>query len=475
MGTLRSASCTPPVSAASHVDHDFISRARGVLTGAIPAKGLLGTITHHSTNGYINDVLSHLAETGNSTRPVAARLQSRPENMARLIQDDTCMAVGAARHGAAYRFSEKPHQYRRPKPFKLDSVQERAALTEIQRLYHKCGAIELAPEHDGDRALRPGAAKYELQPMPHGQWPRERPVPVLYSPDAVERYNRAQMKQFQARVTAGKPLRDFESGVFVVGKSDGGYRLCTDFRALNKFSVKTKFQMEGVQEVSELIQRNDYGMLIDLKDCYLTLGLHPSHRKYTRFRSPDGTRFQWKTVSFGASEAPRICTKILRPIIRILKSLGVRCLIYLDDLLILHQDRVQLAKSMAVAMELLQHEVGLQLKLSKGQLTPSQRFQCLGVVWDTKAMTCHIPLKRMKALQSTALRLLRASGPSTSGKGSTILLKNDDTSVSNSLPNLKVSSASPAVRPVFNRDLGRFLGQVVSTMRAIRPVKRRLC
>ena len=79
------------------------------------------------------------------------------------------MAVGAARHGAAYRFSEKPHQYRRPKPFKLDSVQERAALTEIQRLYHKCGAIELTLEHDGDRALRLWAAKYELQQMPHGQ------------------------------------------------------------------------------------------------------------------------------------------------------------------------------------------------------------------------------------------------------------------------------------------------------------------
>jgi hypothetical protein len=157
--------------------------------------------------------------------------------------------------------------------------------------------------------------------------------------------------------------------------------------------------MEGVQEVAQLIQKDDYGMLVDLKDAYLTLGLHPSHRKYCRFRCPTSkVRYQWKTVSFGTSEAPKICTKILRPIIGILKSLGIRCLIYIDDLLLLDQDPVRLAKAMAIAMELLQRKVGLQLKLSKGNLLPSQRFACLGIIWDTKQLTCHTPTKRIKAL-----------------------------------------------------------------------------
>jgi hypothetical protein len=244
------------------------------------------------------------------------------------------------------------------------------------------------------------------------------------------------------------PLRDFESGVFCVAKSDGGYRLCTDYRELNKFSAKQSFQMEGVQEVSELIQRGDFGMLIDLKDCYLTMGLHPSHRKYCRFRcSSTGVRYQWKTVSFGTSEAPKICTKILRPLIRILKTLGVRCLIYIDDLLLLDQDPIQLGKAMSVAMELLQREVGLQLKLSKGNLLPAQVFTCLGIIWDSKNMTCHIPPKRIKALQGTARRILRMSAG---------------------------ANENGAARPIPTRDLARFVGQVVSTSRAIRPAKRRL-
>jgi hypothetical protein len=66
-----------------------------------------------------------------------------------------------------------------------------------------------------------------------------------------------------------------------------------------------------------------------------------------------GIRYQWRAVSFGTSEAQKICTKILRPLIGTLKSLGIRCLIYIDDLLLLDQDAVRLAKSMAIAMELL--------------------------------------------------------------------------------------------------------------------------
>jgi hypothetical protein len=126
-----------------------------------------------------------------------------------------------------------------------------------------------------------------------------------------------------------------------------------------------------------------------------------------------------------------------------LKSLGARCLIYIDDLLLLDQDPVRLSR----AMELLQQQVGLQLKLSKGNLCPSQKFTCLGINWDTANLTCHIPAKRIKALQGTAKRLLKTPSP----------VGNDD-----------VGASAPT------RDLARFVGQVASTSRAIRPAKRRL-
>jgi hypothetical protein len=135
---------------------------------------------------------------------------------------------------------------------------------------------------------------------------------------------------------------------------DSAFRLCTDYRKLNDFQRKTTFQMDDFQLNSEIIIPGDFGMLLDLKDAYLTLGLHPSHRKYCRFRDPlTRQRLQWLMVSFGISEAPRFCTKLLRPLIARLKQIGIRCIIYIDDILLLHQDRIQLARSMAVTLDLL--------------------------------------------------------------------------------------------------------------------------
>ncbi len=99
-------------------------------------------------------------------------------------------------------------------------------------------------------------------------------------------------------------------------------------------------------------------MLVDLKDAYLTLGLHPSHRKYCRFRHPQtGRRLPWRTVSFGIAEAPRICTKLLRPLMAILKQLGIRCIIYIDDILLLQgPQRTALAHQRSGTTRLLVHD-----------------------------------------------------------------------------------------------------------------------
>ncbi len=87
--------------------------------------------------------------------------------------------------------------------------------------------------------------------------------------------------------------------------------------------------------------------------------------------------------------------------------MGIRCIIHIDDILILHQDSLQLARCMAVAVDLIQRQAGLNLKTSKCSFRPSQRFQCLGYVWDTTIMKTFVPDKRLKETHRTAKRLLR--------------------------------------------------------------------
>jgi hypothetical protein len=205
--------------------------------------------------------------------------------------------------------------------------------------------------------------------------------------------------------------------------------------------------MDDVQLISEIILPGDYGMLLDLKDAYLTLGLHPSHRKYCRFRDPStGERLQWRTVSFGVAEAPRICTKLLRPLLAILKQMGIRCIIYIEDILLLHQDRIQLARSMVVTLSLLQLQVGLNVKTTKCAFHPSQRFQCLGYVWDTVQMKVFVPSSRLKETHRMARRLFR-------------------------LATAKDTDIQPVLK---TRVLACFVGKVVAIFRGIRGARRYL-
>jgi hypothetical protein len=95
------------------------------------------------------------------------------------------------------------------------------------------------------------------------------------------------------------------------------------------------------------------------------------------------------------------------PLVSLLKQLGIRCIIYIDDILLLNQDRFLLMRSMAVALDLLQRQAGLNLKTSKCSFHPSQRFQCLGYVWDTMLMQTSVPVKRLKETHCMACRLLR--------------------------------------------------------------------
>jgi hypothetical protein len=209
----------------------------------------------------------------------------------------------AASGGSAYNFHTRPFQYLRPRSIRLDRCQSAAVATELLRLRTEYHAVEPAPEHDGDKALMTVAPAWERTSLRMGPWPRERRIPVFTQRSQVLLYNR----HCRATQRRRRAFRDFELPIFTVPKKDGAFRLCSDYRRLNDFQRKTTFRMDDVQLISEIIFPGDYGMLLDLKDAYLTLGLHPSHRKYCRFRDPrTGQRLQWRTVSFGISEAPRV-------------------------------------------------------------------------------------------------------------------------------------------------------------------------
>ena len=427
----------------------FRQHAAGILRGDLMGKDLPSSLINvETTNDQIHELLVEKCHLGNREKPVAARFQDHPEFLRDLLGKD-CIATKVATTGAVFDFNERPTQKSRPAMKNLSTEGEKFFLQEVDRLAVQCNAIERAPDHDGHLPLDlPTALSYELNRFPQGPWPEETNVPVLRKSE-WHQYHKKQMQIMKARRGQGLPFRDFEAAGFTVPKPNSKLRLCMDERLLNEHVDKQKFKLEGIQSATELIQPGDHAIILDLEDCYLQVGLAPAQRKYFRFHDPLHRRWQWKTLCFGAGPCPRIVTKILRPLIQVLRSLGIRSMMYIDDLLILDQDRLKCARAAWVVFELLQQNgMGLKIKLSKSNFRPLQVFIFLGLIFNTIRMNITAPVKRICACVDIAKRLLKlAARPPKSGHTS---------------------------HPVKTRDLARFNGQAVSLHRAMRPAKRRL-
>ena len=121
---------------------------------------------------------------------------------------------------------------------------------------------------------------------------------------------------------------------------------------------------------------------LDLKDAYLTVGVHPESQKFLRFVWL-GQTYQFLALPFGLNTAPRIFTKLLKPVVAYLRTRNIRLLIYLDDILIIGSSVQILREHTALVIELLQN-LGFIINYEKSLLTPTPVLEFLGFLINSK-------------------------------------------------------------------------------------------
>ena len=164
--------------------------------------------------------------------------------------------------------------------------------------------------------------------------------------------------------------KGFYSTLFLVLKKEGQNRPVVNIRPLNRFVKAEHFKMEGMHIVRNLLQEGDWMTRLDLKDAYFAIPVHKHHQKYLRFRWRNKS-YQFQSLPFSLSTAPRTFTKVLRPVIGLLRELGIRCVIYLDDILIMNQDKELARQQTWAAIDLLE-SLGFLVNYNKSVLDPVQ-------------------------------------------------------------------------------------------------------
>ena len=115
--------------------------------------------------------------------------------------------------------------------------------------------------------------------------------------------------------------------------------------------------------------------------------------------------YQYVCLPFGLSSAPRVFTKILKPIVARLRAMGIRLIIYLDDFLIMASSPQEAISHLKVVIELLQF-AGFLISWEKSVLSPSQTLEFLGINIDTRALTLSLPPIKVESIIALCNALL---------------------------------------------------------------------
>ena len=188
----------------------------------------------------------------------------------------------------------------------------------------------------------------------------------------------------------------FLSDIFLVPKKDGSLCPVINLKPLNHYIRRQKFKMEGAKVIKDILQKGDWMVSIDLKDAYLSVAVAEEYRQLLRFRWK-GTLYEFQCLPFGLSSAPRVFTKLMKPVVSLLRRQGVRCIIFLDDLLVMQQTQSSLRRTTLDVLTLLQ-VLGFRINREKSGLTPTRLIQYLGLVVDSTQMTISLPEDKLKGI-----------------------------------------------------------------------------
>ena len=177
-----------------------------------------------------------------------------------------------------------------------------------------------------------------------------------------------------------------------------------NLKPLNQYIRYEHFKMEGIHMLRDLLKLGYWLVKIDLKDAYLTVPIWINYQKYLRFLWKDNM-LEFACLPFGLASAPRVFTKLMKPVVALLRQQGIRLIIYLDDILIMAESSDLVLHQAASALNLLE-SLGFIVNYEKSHLVPTQEIEFLGLLVNSKNLTLILPGEKLRKLRKRCKQLL---------------------------------------------------------------------
>ena len=167
------------------------------------------------------------------------------------------------------------------------------------------------------------------------------------------------------------------------------------------------FKMEGLHTVAQMLRRNDYMTKIDISDFYHHFLLQQQDSRYMRFMW-EGVKYECIGMPFGLAPAPRFATKLLAPVIRHLRRLGLRVPVYIDDIICLARSITRSIAHTQVAVDTL-HYLGFSVHPEKCNLIPLRSQEFLGTQVNSKKMQFRVAREKIRNIRREIQAVFKAN------------------------------------------------------------------
>ncbi|GJR00793.1 hypothetical protein Tco_0523777 [Tanacetum coccineum] len=180
--------------------------------------------------------------------------------------------------------------------------------------------------------------------------------------------------------------------VLFVKKKDGSFRMCIDYRELNKLTVKNRYPLPRIDDLFDQLQGSSVYSKIDLRSGYHQLRVREEDIPKTAFRTRYG-HYEFQVMPFGLTNAPAVFMDLMNRVCK--PYLDKFVIVFIDDILIYSKNKKEHEEHLKIILELLKKEE-LYAKFSKCEFW-IPKVQFLGHVIDSKGI--HVDPAKIESIK----------------------------------------------------------------------------
>ncbi|GKB34367.1 putative reverse transcriptase domain-containing protein [Tanacetum coccineum] len=183
--------------------------------------------------------------------------------------------------------------------------------------------------------------------------------------------------------------------VLFVKKKDGSFRMCIDYRELNKLTVKNRYPLPRIDDLFDQLQGSSVYSKIDLRSGYHQLRVREEDIPKTAFRTRYG-HYEFQVMPFGLTNAPAVFMDLMNRVCK--PYLDKFVIVFIDDILIYSKNEKEHEEHLKAILELLKKEE-LYAKFSKCEFW-IPKVQFLGHVIDRQGI--HVDPAKIESIKDWA-------------------------------------------------------------------------